>query len=128
MQNHSFKKIPFFFLLFFSIGLSAQSTEMTNLKMHQIFKDVASEVEGQLGAWTMVYGERLLMVLTDETNNRMRIFTPVLEQSKLERGQLEKMLEANFHSALDAKYSLYEGFVISVFTHPLEELQKDENL
>ena len=56
----------------------------------------------------------------------MRIFTPVTEEKNLEQGQLKKMLEANFHSALDAKYSLYEGFVISVYTHPLKELQNDQ--
>jgi len=33
------------------------------------------------------------------------------------------LLEANFDRALDAKYCLYEGFVCSVFTHPLKELQ-----
>ena len=36
------------------------------------------------------------------------------------------MLEANFHSALDAKYSMFEGFVISVYTHPLRELTRDQ--
>ena len=56
----------------------------------------------------------------------MRIFTPIIEEDKLVEGQLKKMLEANFHAALDAKYSLYESLVISVYTHPLKELQKDQ--
>lgn len=56
----------------------------------------------------------------------MRIFSPVVAEKELKEGQMKEMLEANFHSALDAKYSLYEGYVISVFTHPLKELQKDQ--
>ena len=36
------------------------------------------------------------------------------------------MLEANFHSALDAKYSIWEGVVISVYTHPLKELSSEQ--
>ena len=56
----------------------------------------------------------------------MRVFTPVLEEDKLKDGQLKKMLEANFHSALDAKYSLYENFVVSVYTHPLKELTSEQ--
>jgi hypothetical protein len=36
------------------------------------------------------------------------------------------MLAANYHSALDAKYSLYEGFVVTVYTHPLKELTEDQ--
>jgi len=39
---------------------------------------------------------------------------------------MKKMLEANFHSALDAKYSLYEGFVIGIYTHPLHQLNENQ--
>ena len=56
----------------------------------------------------------------------MRIFTPILEEHELKVGQMKKMLEANFHAALDAKYSLYEGFVIGVYTHPLLELDEKQ--
>lgn len=116
------------FLMGLSFTLSAQSISdgMNNKKMEAIMKSEVPEIEGALGNWQMVYGERLLLVLTDEGNNRMRIFSPVVEEKDLEEGQLKKMLEANFHSALDAKYSLYNGFVISVYTHPLKELQKDQ--
>ena len=94
--------------------------------MQEIIKAEAEEIEGELGAWQMLYGGRPLMILTDEKNNRMRIFSPIIEETDLKDGQMKKLLEANFHSALDAKYSLYNGYVISVFTHPLGELQKDQ--
>ncbi|MFK8004754.1 MAG: hypothetical protein AB8H03_00220 [Saprospiraceae bacterium] len=105
---------------------NSSSDGMNNKKMEAIFKSEADELEGELGNWQMNYGGSLVLVLTDEKNNRMRIFTPVVEKTKLKEGQLEKMLEANFHSALDSKYSLYNGYVISVFTHPLKELGKDQ--
>ncbi len=128
----SFQSFPLLLLLFFIGNLSAQidsipSTDgMNNKKMEAIFKSEVEEIDGQLGNWQMLYGGSILYVLTDEKNNRMRIFTPITEEKTLEKGQLKKMLEANFHSALDAKYSLYEGFVISVYTHPLKELQNDQ--
>ena len=56
----------------------------------------------------------------------MRIFTFVTEASELEGEQVKSMLKANFHSALDAKYALSDGFVISVFTHPLKELTEGQ--
>lgn len=95
---------------------------MNNKRMGKILKEEVKELEGEEGAWQMTYGGRLLLVITDESANRMRIFSPVIEEEELKDGQLEKMLAANFHSALDAKYSLYEGYVVSVFTHPLREL------
>ena len=105
--------------------LSAQ-IGMSNSEMANILKELAVEKEGEPGNWHCVYNSHPVFVLTDETANRMRIFAPILEESELKVGQMKAMLEANFNSALDAKYSLYEGFVISVFTHPLEELTKDQ--
>ena len=129
-NNYPMKKIIHSSLLFtMIIGCyfsSYAQAEMTNEKMHKIIKEEASEMNGTLGNWQLIYGERLIFIITDESNNRMRIFTPVLEEDKLEEGQLKKMLQANFHSALDAKYSLYESFVVSVFTHPLKELTPEQ--
>jgi len=123
--------LPALFFIFFFQNINAQvdtlsSDGMSNKKMDAIFKAVSTEMEGVLGSWQMLYRESLVLVLTDETNNRMRIFSPVIEEKKLKEGQMKEMLEANFHSALDSKYSLYEGYVVSVFTHPLKELTKDQ--
>ncbi len=136
------KKIPFLHIILLAIcilltgNINAQVDKkqpenvspdgMNNKKMEAIFKSETDELEGQLGNWQMMYGGSLILVLTDEKNNRMRIFTPVVDKTKLKEGQLEKMLEANFHSALDSKYSLYNGYVVSIFTHPLKELGKDQ--
>ncbi|MEM1320684.1 MAG: hypothetical protein AAGG75_10540 [Bacteroidota bacterium] len=116
------------FLLFGTNSLQAQATEegMNNEKMGEIFKRESEVLEGQAGSWQLQLKGRLLLVLTDESNNRMRIFTPVIEEKEIGPQELKAMLEANFHSALDAKYSLYEEYVISVFTHPLKELTPEQ--
>lgn len=115
-----------FVLLLSSSFLFAQEelvwTDMTLEKMEQIFQEEAKELDGAHGVWQMFYGNRILFVLTDTVHNRMRIFTPVGAEEDLEVGQEKILLEANFHAALDAKYSLYNGFIVSVFTHPLREL------
>ncbi|MEO1513583.1 MAG: type III secretion system chaperone [Bacteroidota bacterium] len=103
-----------------------QPSPMTNARMDEILRKTASEVEGGLGGWQFIFQERPLFVITDEQANRMRIFTPVVEEQGLEKEDLTKLLQANFHSALDAKYCLYEGYVISVFTHPLGELTDEQ--
>ncbi len=104
-----------------AVSLSAQKG-MNNDRMFEILEREAADVQGEKGFWEVEYRDHMLLVVTDTDNNRMRIFTPVIEERMVEREVLIAMLEANFHSALDAKYSIYEGFVISVFTHPLKEL------
>lgn len=108
-----------------TFGLFAQS-EMNNAKMESILEKIGDNIEGSAGNWQVVYGDQILFIITDETNNRMRIFTPIADQKDLEEGELVTMLEANFHAALDAKYALYGGFVVSLFTHPLAELTPDQ--
>lgn len=118
------------FFLFSSVNVSAQKKanqqKMNNDRMEEIFKAKADKVEGESGVWQIHIANRILLVLTDESNNRMRIFTPIIEQKDMEPGYSEKMLEANFHSALDAKYGLYNEYVVSLFTHPLQELTAEQ--
>lgn len=115
----------------FCVGLFLLSTQlvfaqMTEEKLDEIIRKEAHEVKGKLGNWTMSYGDSPLVIISHAEANRMRIFAPVIEGKDMERGDMEKMLEANFHSALDAKYCLYEGMVISVYTHPLKELTESQ--
>jgi len=116
------------FQLFAQTDLVISADGMNNVRMDSLLKITVNEIEGTLGSWQMNYGERVVLIITDERANRMRIFSPIVAETDLEEGQLKKMLHANFHSALDAKYSLYEGFVISIFTHPLNELTENQFL
>ncbi|MCB0612358.1 MAG: hypothetical protein KDC75_03600 [Phaeodactylibacter sp.] len=113
---------------FFLIAQPAYAQRMDNKKMEKIFKKEAIELEGEPGAWMAYFSDRILLVITDERNNRMRVFTPIVEEEAASATQMSRMLRANFHSALDAKYSVYEGFVVSVFTHPLRELTESQLL
>ena len=99
---------------------------MNNAIMEKILKSEVNKLEGVPGNWQMIYNDRFLFILTDETNNRMRIFSPFAEEKDMELAEYQNMLIANFHSALDAKYCIYEGFLVSVYTHPLRELTREQ--
>ena len=123
-------RLPFYlvfvmFTVLYSFDNVQAQDKMNNKKIEKSLKKVTQEVDGESGNWQVLYKDFPLFILTDESSNRMRIFTPILEEVELKVVQMKRMLEANFHSALDAKYSLYEGFVIGIYTHPLQEL--DEN-
>jgi len=82
-------------------------------------------VEGN-GNWEAYVANRNLYVITSGVYNRMRIITPIVQEEDLKQEDLKKVLEANFDRALDAKYSIYNGVLWSVFTHPLGELTNDQ--
>jgi hypothetical protein len=105
---------------------------MSNSKMEKVLLRVSNEVdrmpgsENSPGKWKIVFMQRELFVITDEQANRMRIMTPIIEEENLDGNDLKVLLEANFDRALDAKYSLYQGFLWSSFTHPLQELTVEQ--
>lgn len=109
-------------------SVCTHAQRMDNKRMLKAFEKAAIQVEGEPGAWMAYFNDYILLVITDERNNRMRIFTPIVEEEAASPAQMSRMLKANFHSALDAKYSVYEGFVVSVFTHPLKELTEGQLL
>ncbi len=56
----------------------------------------------------------------------MRVIAPVVSLSNLTAEQKDLMLEANFHSAPDARYATSEGVVYAAFIHPLSAPQESE--
>ena len=97
---------------------------MTNQRLDGLIREVGKSVEGRLGFWQFKIEARDLWVITDEAHNRMRIISPVAPQTSLDQPMMARLLEANFGSALDAKYALRDGTLWSVFTHPLAELSE----
>lgn len=95
---------------------------MTNARLDQILKTVEPGVKGGSGRWQMVREGIPLMVLTDESHNRMRVIAPAAEVEQVNPEILMKMMEANFVAALDARYAVFKGVVWAIFIHPLDSL------
>lgn len=72
--------------------------------------------------WEFVVAERPIMIITDPAANRMRIMTPIAKSEILTEQLLLRLMQANFDSALDARYAIAQDLVWGVFIHPLREL------
>jgi hypothetical protein len=119
------KKITIIFSILLAGNLlSAQ--EMGIKKMDKLIHSIADSVVGEEGIWQIKYKETFMMIITDENYNRMRIITPIIDQSELDKDELIKLLEANYHTALDTKYALSDDILWAVFIHPLKELTENQ--
>lgn len=67
-----------------------------------------------------------LTVVTDPAADRMRIFAMVRPEAGIGPDLLRRLLQADFDSALDARYALAQGFLWSVYIHPLSPLTQDQ--
>lgn len=105
---------------------TSNSQNMTNTELEKIFYVVSDTLQGNPGNWRLLIEETLLICVTDEANNRMRIISPITEVENVSVEEKETLLKANFHSALDARYAISDGYVWSAFIHPLKELNKNQ--
>ena len=96
---------------------------MTVERLEAILQGETTDLQGNEGQWQFTLDGQQVIVLADATSDRMRIITPVADATTLSVEQVEAMLVANFHSALDARYAVTDGTVVSIFVHPLASLQ-----
>ncbi len=89
---------------------------------------VAFEKQGREGSfrWEFSIGDTPAYVQTQGSVNRMRIVAEIGDPKHRERASLASLMEANFHSALDARYALYQNRLVAAFIHPLSELTREQ--
>lgn len=81
-------------------------------------------VQGPAGQWKCHVDEVEVYCLTDEQADRMRFMAVVGPAADLGAEALKAMLEANFHSALDARLAVHNEGVWSLFVSPLSALNE----
>lgn len=98
------------------------STAMNNARLETLIREHGTVDEGQPGYWRFEYQQRTVLVLTDESHDRMRIITPVAEVADLSEEIWLLALTANFDRALDARYAVNGEYLWSAYIHPLGSL------
>ena len=102
---------------------------MDNFRLGRLIKGRVSEfLEEQPGFWKFEYDDCLVIVVTDEGHNRMRIIAPVVGVNQVGQDEMLSAMTANFDRALDARYAINGDYLWSVYIHPLRELSDHQFL
>jgi hypothetical protein len=107
---------------------SAETAAMTNARLEQLVRRLDPDAKGRPGFWHIVIEQREVLVIADEAADRMRIMTPVSDVERLDRQALHRLMQANFDTALDARYAIGQGMLWSAFIRPLASLRDTEFL
>ncbi len=94
--------------------------------LDRFIREFTDEVEGGNGRWAFAVQGVTIMVLADRAANRMRIMTPVAEVVNFEDGEYQRLMEANYDRALDARYAISGGVLWSAFIHPMSTLTHEQ--
>ena len=106
-------------------GLMTQAP-MTQARMEQIFGDQVDAIEGPSGAIRTIVDEVEIYLISDPTNDRMRLLARVADVNRVDPRIVNVLLQANFYRTLDARYAVSEGIVFSAYLHPLSTLSREE--
>jgi hypothetical protein len=106
--------------------LSVDAQRMDNRTLGTILASVTDSLEGEKGMWQFLYNDRMMVVITDESHDRMRIISPVELVEDISSEDLQLAMVANFHSVLDVRYAVSEEILWAAFIHPLGSLSEDQ--
>lgn len=101
---------------------------MNNAQLDALIRRIDKTAEGRPGHWKLNIEGHLVVVITDEKADRMRIVSALAKAEDMSLETMQRLMQANFDSTLDARYSIAKGAVWSVFIHPLAALSDAEFL
>lgn len=99
---------------------------MTLDRLDAIIRALDPEAQDNGAAWQFTIDGVQVLIITDARADRMRAITPIASSDELMPEQMTRMMQANFDSALDARYAIANGLVWSAFIHPLGALEKNQ--
>jgi len=120
-----------FALIFLATSLSAQDAPepeppMTYERLGKIIFALDPEAQPSGPGFQLVVSEVPVLVITDSNADRMRAMVPIRSAEGLTVEDMQRMMQANFDSALDARYAIANGTLWAAFIHPLSPLEKDQ--
>lgn len=101
-------------------------SRMTQARLVEVLRGLAPQVQGRANALSFEFSGVRIECISDAPNDRMRLVAVIAPVSKLTPEQIAHILEANFHSALDARYGTSDGYLFAAFIHPLSPLTEGE--
>ncbi|NQY13138.1 MAG: type III secretion system chaperone [Henriciella sp.] len=75
---------------------------------------------------TFTIDETVVTLVFDINADRMRLFSQIGASDGLSGPQLRRLMQANFDTALDARYAIAQGQLWATFIHPLTSLTQDD--
>jgi hypothetical protein len=105
---------------------TSETRPMTQERMEALLRALAPGAEGVPGSLAFKVEGVQIECISDPPHDRMRLVAAIAPVSKLSSEHVARILEANFHTALDARYATSGGYLYAAFIHPLGSLTEKE--
>jgi len=101
-------------------GSSARAAAgaMTVDRLGSLIRELDASAKREGPTWRLSVDGTAVQVMADADHDRMRILVPVARADEVSQRTLRRCMEANFSTALDARYAVARGVLWSTFLHP----------
>lgn len=117
-----------FFILAFTTHAFAQDTSITAERLAQIIMDIDPDAAITPSGIELTIEDIPVLVVMAPAADRMRAMVPIASVEDVTAEEMSRMMQANFDTALDARYAVAQDRVWGVFIHPLGALEREQFL
>lgn len=110
----------------FAAPAYAQERAMTLERMGAIVQAIDPEAQVFATGFQLTIEDIPVIIVSDPAADRMRAMVPIRSAQGLEPGELMRLMQANFDTALDARYAVANGRLWGAFIHPLSPLEREQ--
>lgn len=107
---------------------ATNESPMTAERLGDLILAVDEEARFEGSTWAFELEGLEVIVVYDIDADRMRIIIPIGPADAIPAEELQRLMQANFDSALDARYAIAQNTLWGAFVHPLSELSDIEFL
>ncbi len=101
---------------------------MTVERLGELILRVDEEATLNQTTWHFQVAGLDTILVFDPAADRMRILIPIGKADEVDSEELLRLMQANFDSALDARYAIAQGLLWGTYIHPLSTLTDEEFL
>jgi hypothetical protein len=99
---------------------------MSAMRLLEIILAIDEEAELTGNGATFAIDDTIVTLVFDANADRMRLFSQIRPSDGLSGAELHRLMQANFDTALDARYAVAQGQLWSTFMHRLTTLAQDD--
>ena len=99
---------------------------MTLTRLGEIITTLDPDNRNNGAQFQMTIEDVPILIVTDARADRMRAMVPIRSISDMTGEEVMRVMQANFDTALDARYAIAQGRLWGVYIHPLSPLEKDQ--
>ena len=104
----------------------AQDTPMTLERMGAIVRTIDPEAQVFATGFQLTIEDIPIIIVSDPAADRMRAMVPIRSAEGLDPDELMRLMQANFDTALDARYAVANGRLWGTYIHPLSPLEREQ--